>query len=567
MRRILAGLGGAVLMAAEMMGGAALAADVPANSKITSVTVFPTGAEITRTSRVKLEAGEHTIMFNDLSALAVPGSIRVEGKATGRLEIGSVDTRRIQVPRADPVAQASARRSIEIEIEKLRDERAGIEAAVKAAAMQLALIQKLTELPGHPVPAGPQGTATQPDWGQIFTLIGQRSAEAQKATLDAQLKMRDADRKIEDLNKKLASLAPGQIERTEAKVFVAAGAPLEADLTILYQVGNASWLPYYDARLATGARNAAPKLNLVRRASIQQRTGEDWNEVAIQLSTTRPGTGTAAPELFPMTVDFEPDVPPPRPMAAPAAAPPMAGAVRSRSAAADAVEQAESRMMKQVAATEITATVEAAAFQAIFTVPGKLTVLATGEQKRVQLDTADLEPLLVVRTVPRVNAKAFLYTKIATPKTTPYLPGQVSLFRDGTFVGNGRLPQLAPGEEFELGFGPDDAIRVRHALVEEKRGESGIISSKKSDLRSYRITVKNLHERAVQLSILDQIPASNNQEINVELVTKTPPTKQNLDDKRGVLAWESKLEPDEERVLDFGWRVSWPAAKRVQYGQ
>lgn len=543
------------------------AADVKTTSRIDSVVVFPSGAEIVRGAKVKLDAGEHTLLFTDLPAQAVPGSIRVEGKSTGRLEIGSVDTRRVQVPRGDPAVQAGERRRIELEIETLRDERAVVETAAKAAQSQLALIERLTELPQHPAP-GP-GTTAQPDWGQIFALIGQRSGEAQKAVLDAQVKMRDVDRKIEDLSKKLATLTPAQDERTEVKVFVAAGGALDAELSIRYQVASASWQPYYDARLATGNKGTAPMLGLVRRASIQQRTGEDWIDIALQLSTTRPGTGTAAPELFPLTVDFEPDappMPPPRPMMAPA---PTAGGVRSRSMMEQAAPEAAAKqdMPAMAAASEQKASIETAPFQAVFAVPGKLTVMSTGEQKRVQLDEAALEPALVVRTVPRVNAKAFLYTKLTTPRTTPYLPGQVALFRDGTFVGNGRLPQLAPGEEFELGFGPDDNIRVRHAVVDEKRGESGIISTSKTDQRSYRIAIKSLHERAIQLQIIDQIPVSQNQEIKVELVSRTAPTKQNLDDKRGVLSWESQLAPDEEKVLEFGYRVQWPAAKRVQYGR
>lgn len=559
-------------MAAELMSGVAgeaLAADVLARSKIDAVMVFPTGAEVTRAAKIKLDPGEHTVLLTDLPGLAVPGSIRVEGKSTGgRLDIGSVDTRRVQVPRTDPVQQATERRRIEGEIEKLRDERAVIEASAKASATQLALIQKLSELPAHPAPPAPGGVA-QPDWGQIFTLIGTRSAEAQKAALDAQTKMRDVDRKIEDLNKKLAELTPAQLDRTEVKVFVAAAAALEADLTIRYQVGNASWQPYYDARLTTGGRSTAPKLSLVRRASIQQRTGEDWVDVALQLSTTRPGTGTAAPELFPMTVDFEPDMPPPRATLSgvPQATRSMADRAEGNEDARVMARKAAAAPAGAIVAQEQVAQVEAAPFQAIFTPPGKLTVMSTGEQKRVQLDATDVDPALVVRTVPRVNAKAFLYTKLAAPKTTPYLPGQVSLFRDGTFVGNGRLPQLTPGEEFELGFGTDDAVRVRHALVEEKRGETGLISTSKTDVRNFRISVQSMHERPIQLSILDQIPVSNNQDIKVELITKQPPTKQNIEDKRGVLQWDSEVKPGEERILEFGYRVQWPAAKKVQYGR
>ena len=123
--------------------------------------------------------------------------------------------------------------------------------------------------------------------------------------------MRETDRQIADLTGRLATLAPAQEERTEVKVFVNAAGALDADLTIRYQVRAASWTPFYDARLSTGTRDLPPKLQLIRRASIQQRTGESWDEVALALSTARPGAGSAAPVLNPMTVDYAPDAPPP----------------------------------------------------------------------------------------------------------------------------------------------------------------------------------------------------------------------------------------------------------------
>ncbi|MEZ5849570.1 MAG: mucoidy inhibitor MuiA family protein [Hyphomicrobiaceae bacterium] len=540
------------------------AADIKSQSRIVDVTVFPSGAEVQRTAKVKVPAGDHTLLFLDLPAQTIASSVRVEGRASGGLEIGSVDTRRIRVPHADPAAQESERRRLEEEIEKLNDEKALLDAATMAAAKQLALVEKLTELPVNPTPAGPQGGAGQPDWNSIFTLIGQRAQDAQKAQIDAQLKTRAIDRKITDLKKKLASLAPAPVERTEVKVNVQARGDSEADLVIRYQVSSASWVPYYDARLATGSKTDAPALVLVRRASIQQRTGEDWVDVGVKLSTTRPGSGSAAPELHPMIVDFQPDMPPPRPVAMPAPAmAPAAENARSLRAKRSMRGAVADKMAELV--VEQRAQVDAAAFQAVFTPPGKLTVMATGEQKRVQLDEVSLAPTLVVRTVPRLNPKAYLYAKASVPKETPYLPGRISLFRDGTFVGTGRLPQLAPGEEHELGFGEDDAVRVKHALVEEKRGESGLITSVKTDQRSFKISVKNQHQRAIQLTILDQIPASNNQDIKVELLTRTPPSRQNVEDRRGVLAWDQKLEAGEERVLEFGYKVQWPAAKKVQY--
>jgi len=74
-----------------------------------------------------------------------------------------------------------------------------------------------------------------------------------------------------------------------------------------------------------------------------------------------------------------------------------------------------------------------------------------------------------------------------------------------------------------------------------------------------------MHERAVQLVVHDQIPVSQNQDIKVELVGPGQPTKKDIDDKRGVIAFESKLEPEEERVIEFGYRVTWPGTRPIIY--
>lgn len=544
----------------------AQAAEIRAGSRVQSVIVFPVGAEVARIAKVKLEAGDHSILFNDLPAAAIASSIRVEGKATGKLEIGSVDSRRVMVPRNDAASAASDRRRIELEIERLKDERAVQDAAIQAAEAQQTLLKNLAELPGRPVPAG---TNPQPvDWTQILSLLGQRVGDVQKTILDIRIKQRDIDRRVADLEKELAKLAPGQDQRTEVKVFVHAGAPLESDLVVRYQVASASWLPLYDARLMTGTKAVAPKLQLVRRASIQQRSGESWDDVALTLSTARPNAGTAAPELTPVTVDFERERPPPPPVAmAPA---PARGMVRDEARArvgAVAEKAREMQADQAVQAQDVRASIELQAFQALYAIPGRVTVPATGEAKRLQIDEVQLDPVLSVRTVPKRDQKAFLYAKLVLARDTPILPGQVSLFRDGTFVGNGRLPLLAPGEEHELGFGVDDAVRVRYAVVEEKRGETGLISSSKTEARNYRITIKNLHERPIVVTTLDQMPVSQNQDIKVELLGKVAPTKKDVDDKRGVLAWEAKIEPDEERTVEFGYRISWPAAKKIEFGQ
>jgi uncharacterized protein (TIGR02231 family) len=443
----------------------------------------------------------------------------------------------------------------------LRDQRSSAEAQLQAAETQKNLISNLSQLPTRPAPA--QGAERVEDWSQILTTISTGSLEAQRNASDALVKMRAFDRQIEDLEKKLAALSPAEEERTEIKVHVEALAPVDADLVVRYQVPGASWTPLYDARLTTGDKTVAPSLSLVRRAEIRQNSGEGWDNAALTLSTTRPNASAAIPELNTITVDFEQPPPPPRPMAAA----PMADDAsvrrkedRERNMAALEIASAPPQAVEAQQASVI-----ASPFQAMFAVPGRSSVPNTNEAKRVQLLVEKIEPQLGIKTVPSEDPKAYLYAMLVVPAGTPLLPGPVSLFRDGTFVGTGGLPILSPGEKHELGFGADDLIRVKHALVEEKRGETGLISTSRTDVRMFKITVKNLHERPMAVMVLDHIPVSNNADIKVEPIGRTSPSTTDVEDKRGVLAWDLKIDADEEAVVDFGYRVVWPSAKTITY--
>src|SRR6185295_8857527 len=95
----------ALLVLPALVSGA-YAADIKGTSRIDAVIVFPSGAELTRLGKVRLEAGDHVVLFADLPARAIASSIRVEGKATGKLDIGSVDSRRMFVPRTDDAVAA-----------------------------------------------------------------------------------------------------------------------------------------------------------------------------------------------------------------------------------------------------------------------------------------------------------------------------------------------------------------------------------------------------------------------------------------------------------------------------
>ena len=544
------------------------AADVALSSRISAVTVFPSGAEVSRVGVINVQQGQHTLVINDLPAETISDSIRVTARATGGLEIGSVDARKLFVTSTEAARADVRRKELEDTLNRLRDRQDDLKAAMQAAQTQKDLITNLAQLPTRPAPAG--AGAQQTDWREVLTVIGTASTEAQRARSEAKQQLRDLKQQITDTQKELSQLAPARQRRTEVKIFVEAAVPLEGDVVVRYQVRNASWTPFYDARLASGGKAIKPKLEFIRRATIQQRTGEPWSQVAVTLSTTRPKAGANAPKLNPMTVNYRPN-----PVTVATRAP-----AKERDRFADTIQEQSARgggraralakpvrPVRKLRAKAKQAQVVNAPFQALYQVPGRLSIPATGEGKRVLIGQETAEPKLVVRTVPKRDAKAYLYAKFVVPEGSPVLRGRVSLFRDGTFVGIGTMPVLASGEDHDLGFGIDDAVRVRHSIEQEKRGETGLISTSSTDNRSYKISVKNLHERAVDVEIEDQVPASKNDEIKVILTGNLQPTRKDIDDRRGVVGWDLNLAPGEERAFSFGYRMTWPSKRAIQYGR
>ncbi|MGH1418715.1 MAG: mucoidy inhibitor MuiA family protein [Hyphomicrobiaceae bacterium] len=547
-------------------GSVVFADTIKQTSQIENVTVFPSGAAVERTAKVQLQKGTHEIVIGDLPGQAVANTIRVEGQGTGAMVIGSVDTRRYMVTDADGTIGAK-RKQLEDAIEAAGDRRAAIVGEIETAETKKQLISNLANLPNQPSPSA--GNVVQaPDWIGVLTLISSEMAQVQREKLDGQKRLREIDKEISDLKKQLSGTTPKPVQRTEVKIFASAELPLDATFTIRYHVPSASWSALYEARLATGTKAKAPDLTLVRRASIRQRTGEDWSGVALTLSTTRPNLGASAPNLPVLNVDFErPRIIQPMAMNAPAPEADVGVAEESRKqnrARSMAKTQKPRRVVTAKPAQSIVAN---APFQALFKIAGTVDVPATGAAKTVQLAENSIRPKLSIRTVPAVEAKAYLYAELTVPKGAPILPGQVSLFRDGTYVGRGTLPMIASQEKHKLGFGADDRVRVRHSVEADKRGETGLISAAKTDTRNYKITVKNLHERAIQVTVIDRMPVSANDDIKVNLLGPTKPTKQDLEDKRGILNWEKEIIPDAEQVVQFGYRVIWPAEKAIRYSR
>jgi len=537
--------------------GPSFAAEITAPSRIDAVTVYPQGAEVQRLAELSLEPGEHTLLFAGLPGEMQADTIRVEGSSPGRIEIGSVDSKLVSVPSTAIDAQ---RKRIEKDIELLGDERAVLDQAIADAEFQKRLLEQLATTAIAPTPKeGDVRTADAAQLGGVLDLVSGKLQVIGKTILDARVRQREIDRQISDLTLQLDGLAPREVTSMLVAVHVTVPAATSGTFKLRYRVGNAGWMPIYDARLASPAKGeAGARIELVRRAEVQQATTEAWDNVALTLSTARPAGATAAPDLAPQGVNAFDEG-------------------RGRNYSRDARIQSQAGLELEDSGSgaglpmprsvqQMEAEVQIAGFQALYGIQGRVNIDNTGTAKKVRIATDMIGAKLSARAVPKLDPNAYMTAAFTVTGETPLLPGPVTLYRDGVYMGQGYLPMLSPGEETKLGFGVDDLVKVKRAEVTRIKGEEGLITTSNVDTRAYDLTVKNLHDFPLDVTIIDQMPFSTNEDVTVATLSgMTPATQTNLERRRGVLAWNFELAPKAEKVIKHGYKITWP--KDMTVGQ
>ncbi len=521
----------------------ARAADVDARSTVDAVTVYPDGASVTRVITADLASGDNTLVATDFPLTLDPSSLRVEGEAGAKLTIGAIDTR---PPRAAPVNLPE----LDKRIEALKDERGNLSGAINAATARRKFAERFAQ--SSPAGLGNKGEARPIDeWRAAFAAVAEEVASARSATPNAS---------------SATSIARSQGSRPTARPSRRPGSrsgsispPMPRPRRrcgVTYSVRNAHWLPLYDARLDTGAKDRKPALELVRRAEITQSTGEDWSNVALAVSTVRTARGGSAPDLNSLLVQYPQ---PPRPLGSAAFSDMKLRQMQSPPMAFEAPAAPAQRAEEQQATAEI------GGFQVTFRIPGRVSLGASEGAKSLRVSTAIVTPDLAVRAAPVLDPTAFIEASFRQAEDAPLLPGRVAIYRDGVFVGRGQMAAAGKDETVRLGFGADDKIKIERAVVKRNEGSTGlIVTTSKTDERAFKTSVRNGHDFPIRIAIEDQLPVSENEDIVVDMLpSTTPPTTTNLRDRRGVLEWAFEAKPGEARDIALAWRVRWPKDKGV----
>lgn len=491
-------------------------------SRIDQVLIYPGGATVDRVAAVK--AGARELRLSCLGARFDPESLQIRGEGVAIGEV-SVQT----LPRA--ALPECANSALELRVRELEDNQAGVNAEIQAHELALGYLKRYGE-------GDSRGSAT-PIAGTAETL--------RKSGLDSLQKQQALQRKKEELERALAPLRAELDRQQQANaqlrtVTIRLSARADTELHLSYRTPFAGWEPVYRALLDTDTG----KVLLERHAQVAQTSGEDWSNVKLRLSTAQPRQATGITPPRPWTLDILPPV-------ATASAPPVA------MYAAAPVAVSGSRV--QQADVSFDVSVFQGEFATEFEVPGRSSVNADNQRIALSLGSTALETRLLARTQPQQEAAAYLVAESKRPAGV-WPAGKLQLFRDGAFMGQGRL-QFGSEGLIDLSFGRDELVRVSADPEARNAGSAGFIGSRAEQKRGHVYRIENLHKKAFTVQVLEPSPVARHEDIRVQAQFDPKPTEDSWRKQPGVVAWTLELPPGQQQKLTADYVISYPKDARI----
>ncbi len=532
----------ALLLTLPLWATPVLADTIVATSRISAVTIYPDGAQVTREVVFSAPAGNHEVVILDLPQFDRE-SVRVTSTDA---KVGTFAVRFDRLPPRDDAVSAemdAAKAQVELAEEKLRAAQAvvaGIEAEVEA---QEAQIKFLTTVKAN----GPEMTVA--DVAGLSQLIGAQVLTARKAALAAQDGLPEAEKAVAEAQEALDSAnAAREAVSQRANDYLPLTVTVETSsaeghLTVITHVYDANWAPVYDLTLDRKAGTLA----MERGVLVSQASGEDWMGVDLTISTARPREQFEPSELYPdhrSVYDPEKDSGNYGGMSEPIMEP--AGVV------------------SEVAMPPTRAELHYFGDTVVYHYPTPVDLASGVENLRLALDDLSFKVETLAEAVPRRDDSAYLVARLVNDSGQILLPGDAWLHRDGTLIGTTYFSQLPPGEDADLGFGAIDGIRLNRDMPQRAEGDRGVFTSSTQIEEKAVLEVENLTDEAWKVRILDQVPYSEQEDLTIRYSADPEPTEVDVDGQRGIMAWDFDLAAGEKKEVALDTVMSWPEGMELQ---
>jgi len=491
---------------------------------IHAVTVLEDRALVTRIVTVHLESGSHALVVPSVAPTVVDKTLSVRASGATRVVQARVARRPAtsRAARDEDVAEWMKREEAHCQAEDdagLRLELAS-EAVASLRTVEALNLAELAEDVAVGREVGGRMAALAALRAELAEALG-HEVECRRALTRASRALRDVRATLEQTGED----AQDVVAALELQLHRDADEPAEVELVVRYAVAGAMWRPAHVATMHEDGR-----VHVQARACVWQSTGEDWADATLSFSTERPSLGTKPPVLTTDTLSA----------------------------------QAKAQKVHVQARDQVIATTGEGAGEVRDEMPGvddggeplslsstaPCTVSANGKPHHVPLFEFESAATREWVCRPELVEAVLLRTTQPHRGAHPLLAGPVELRRHGGFVGRTSTLFVAPGETFELGWGPAPELRV-HRKVEPGEHTRKPLSAWVRKPRTVAVTLSNLGPTPYSVRLQERVIVSETEKVEVE----TGPLAGGSIDEDGILTAELSVRGFSETTYAFEWTL------------
>lgn len=335
--------------------------------------------------------------------------------------------------------------------------------------------------------------------------------------------------------------------RKELLLEILADHETNLNLGVSYIVSDAGWIPSYDLR----TESVKKPLEMVYKGKIYQKTGQDWKNIKLFVSTYRPSYNQDRPILSPLYVaEYTPYN----------SQMEIAGYKSKKEiSAANAYQMREDIAAKP---SQIpVATVSDSQMNVIYELNYNQTIVSQEKEQYVILDKKQVDATYKYHTVPKLNNQVFLMAFVKNWQNLNLINGEANIYFEDNYIGKTNITSNYVKDEFPISLGVDERITVKRIKLEDKTSQKAM-NSNKWETESYQISIRNNTKENIELEIFDQLPISENSKILVKTINLGGGIP---DEKTGSILWNKNIGSGSSEKITFSYEVKYPKDMQIQY--
>ena len=527
-----------------------------APSRVAAVTVYPLSALVTREVDVPAGQGMVELTVSPLPPTTVSSSLYSEG-----IDGVRVLTTRFR-SRAVPQDTRADVRKLQEEIATLSLAREKLQSDINAIQENLKMLGKMEGFMSVTTIQGTEkGQLNAEAAIKLANHIKESRIETSRELVGLQQQVKANTEKTEFASRRLAELSTG-VSRTErdAVIVVERANGAAGKVRLNYLVESASWRPQYKLRAGKAAKDAVQVEYL---ASLVQRSGEDWTNVKLVLSTAQPMLNAAPPELqglkvaavhkgsipagrSPDVAELEIQIRNLREKAQRDFNERKASTGIGLFNTASALDQSFELLNPDAAIQRGCALAMSEGPTVVYHIATPMAVPSRTEEQVLEIARIELAPDFYYKSVPLLTTHVYRLADIVNKSGYVLLPGDATMYLGSDFVGQMNLPLVAIGEQFTVGFGVDPQLQVKRQMVDRSHTTQGGNQTLRFE---FRTTVSNFKNEKVKLQVWDRLPQAETDAVNISLTKTTPELSKEPAYLKGprtknLLRWDLMLEPN-----------------------